>query len=219
MKFNKNNNVVFLSLICILVISGVIVNLYSVNYKNNKQKLLYILQYIPNWDIIERLDIDAKTIESLDLDDYLFQKYSDGKNIVTLYIGYYYSAKKVGAAHDPMVCYPGQGWNVNKTSKGMVRMMTDKGIDNFSYSTISAYRSEQAEYILYWFQAFDEPTNNTLLQKIKLLKKNIQGKGQDNAFVRVSMPCSEEDKQQCERNLLDFINDFYPIFLRYVVAD
>ena len=212
------SNLIFILIICLLGGVGLVVNQGSDTINPTKQhKLSSVFEQIPNWKLVGTIPMDTKIETALELDDYLFQRYSDGLNIVTLYIGYYHSAKKVGAAHDPMVCFPGQGWQVNKTTKGLARL-SHKGIDDFPYATISANLGEQSEYLLYWFQAFDQPAATTLMQKLLLLKNNFLRKGQENAFVRLSTPCPGQDTNKCEKILLKFVDDFYPVFKTYITS-
>ena len=185
------------------------------NYKPKIQRLQSSFDSIPNWTLVGLIPVDEKIKDALELDDYLFQRYVNKGQVVTLYIGYYHSAKKVGAAHDPMVCLPGQGWKIYNQSKGVAKISKDKKTA-LSYATITAGLGEQSEFILYWFQAYDEPTSTTLMQKFKLLTKSFQRKGQDNAFVRVSLACAVKDVAQCEQTLLRFADDFYPVFLGFI---
>lgn len=214
MKFNLT----FLSIIFLLGCIGIVVNFKSdANVPIRQSSLSSKFFDIPNWKVIATIPMDEKIATALELDDYLYQRYSDGKDLVTIYIGYYHSAKKVGSAHDPMVCFPGQGWKINNTSKGVARM-SPKGIGDFPYATISADLGEQSEYLLYWFQAFDQPAATTLMQKLLLLKNNFLRNGQDNAFVRLSMSCPGKDTATCEQTLLKFVDDFYPVFKGYITS-
>jgi len=211
------SSLIFLLIVFLLCAVGVVVNLESGYHKQTKQNRLSSLTNVPNWKFVESIPMDPKIVTALELDDYLYQRYSDGKILVTIYVGYYHSSKKVGAAHDPMVCFPGQGWKINNTTKGLAKM-SHRGISDFPYATISADLGEQSEYLLYWFQAFDQPAATTLMQKLLLLKNNFLGKGQDNAFVRLSMPCPGKGTAKCEQTLLKFVDDFYPVLKGYITS-
>ena len=76
--------------------------------------------------------LGPKIVKALELDDYANQSYSDGKDTISLYIGYYFTAKKVGAAHDPLVCFPGQGWVVSDTQKDKI-VLNPKPGNSVSY--------------------------------------------------------------------------------------
>jgi EpsI family protein len=159
-----------------------------------------------------------KIIVTLDLDDYLYQNYSNGKQSLSLYIGYYLTGGKLGAAHDPLVCLPGQGWFVRKRGNGDLDL-DDTGTHNISYATILVERNGEQELFLYWFQAYDKAVSGTFSQKFISLINKVQGLGQDNAFVRISCSMNGRTEQQCKQILLNFVKEFYPKFLAYIRDD
>ena len=213
----KEKNFLFI-LVFLLGLVGFLVNFEWNDTSLDKfAKLQSAISHLSEWSVVSTIPIEEKIIKTLELDDFLFQSYSNGTESITLYIGYYHTAKKIGAAHDPMVCFPGQGWKVTKTTKGVAKVPGTGG-KPLSYATITADLGDKSEHFLYWFQAYDEPASSTLQQKILLFKKTLQGKGQDNAFVRVSMPCAPNNTAQCEQTLLHFVSDFYPVFLSFISA-
>ncbi|MBM9616721.1 EpsI family protein [Desulfobulbus rhabdoformis] len=206
-------------LIAILLVTG----LFSHNPFQDEniikfKKLNTLAKDYPHWKYLSSIPMDEKIKNALNLDDYIFEKFSDGESIITLYIGYYYNAKKVGAAHDPMVCFPGQGWKVLKTSKKSYKINKNDHYD-IKYSTITASLGEQYEHILYWFQAHNKTAQNTLLQKIFLFKSTIRREGQENAFVRFSTPCAQHNTEYCEQKILSFVQEFYPGFLKFTTTN
>ena len=159
--------------------------------------------------------LDPKIVESLKLDDYANQNYSDGNVTISLYIGYYFTTKKVGAAHDPLVCFPGQGWVVSDTQKDKI-VLNPKPADSISYSSMIAHRGLQKELIIYWFQSYDKTNPGTLSQKTTSLYQKVFHHREDNAFVRISTPIEERSLSECSETVFKFIRSFYPIFLNYV---
>lgn len=157
--------------------------------------------------------LSPRVIEELKLDDYIFQTYTRNGGAVTLYVGYYFSGKKVGAAHDPQVCYPGQGWKLSNKEKGTYELKNGEKVD---YSSIIAAQGGSKDLIFYWFQVNDKTADNTLFQKMILLQNKILQQGENNAFVRVSTSLNEESIHLAQKRILDFMEDFYPIFLEYI---
>ena len=182
-----------------------------------KQSLNSALQNIDTWKVAGTNPLTPNIVTALELDDYIFQSYTNKKDIVSLYIGYYFSGKKVGAAHDPLVCFPGQGWVLSQTNAGEFQIKSDKDI-TINYSTILATRGTEKTFLLYWFQAFDETNSNTISQKISLLKSKFSGKGEDNAFVRFSVPLGKKSPEECEKIISGFVQEFYPVFIKYIYS-
>jgi len=180
------------------------------------QKLSTALSPLDSWKVTGTIPLSKEVVQSLKLDDYLYQDYGLRKEKVSLYIGYYLSNKKVGAAHDPLVCLPGQGWLVTKKGRGHIKLVENEEAPTIAFSSMIVERNGDQEYFLYWFQIHDQAMADTLSQKLVALKNRFTGQGQDNAFVRLSCSMNGRSEEQCHQVLVEFIRDFYPVFLEYV---
>jgi EpsI family protein len=180
-----------------------------------KSPLREVFGVIGGWRPVGNIGLDPRIVDELKLDDYLFQSYGRDNKLVNLYIGYYRSAGKVGAAHDPLVCFQGQGWQINSRDSGEYLLTRRQG-QKISYSSMIAAREGDREYIVYWFQSNGKATASTPSQKLAMVLNRISGGGEDNAFVRVSATIGEETPEAVKKRLLDFIEDFYPEFHRYI---
>ncbi len=170
------------------------------------------LSDIHGWKLLNRVPLDPKIVADLRLDDYLNAVYSNGENRVFLYIGYYYSNKKVGAAHDPMVCFPGQGWVVSeKKSKSMT-----VGRHTLNYSTMVVTMGGLKEFVCFWYQAGKYSSPGTFFQKIYALISRWLHNNEQNAFVRLTIPIDRGTRDNVIQVGNQFLKDFYPIFLNYV---
>lgn len=205
-------------LIICLLLTGILCNLPKTLTTAKKAiPLKKALIDITGWHYNGFSKLDTKIVEALYLDDYANQSYTKNGQTVFLYVGYYLSKKKVGAAHDPMVCFSGQGWLLKdkKTKKFVLNAKTDEKI---SYSSMLAERSGAKEFVVYWFQSYDKTNPGTFSQKLTLLWSKFLGKGVDNAFVRITMRIDEKSAPECEETINEFIKVFYPVFLEYVVS-
>ena len=173
------------------------------------------LSDIKGWKNDGLTPLDPRIVKSLELDDYVNQTYSNGNNTISLYIGYYLTTKKVGAAHDPLVCFPGQGWVLSNIKKGELNLNSEPG-GAISYSTMITQRNAEKQLIIYWFQSCDKTNSNTLSQKIASFFQRIYKNREDNAFVRVSIPIKTQYKQEAFITGTNFIKAFYPVFLEYI---
>jgi EpsI family protein len=170
------------------------------------------LARVDGWKSGRAHPLSSVVVEALKLDDYLFQTYSNGSGTVTLYIGYYHTAKKVGAAHDPMVCYSGQGWQLTQIKQGEFQS-AGEGV---AYSTMVADQEGSKDLILYWFQAHDEAKPNTFSQKVCIFKQKMLGGCENNAFVRITTPLKDQTEDEACKLILTFVESFYPEFLKYI---
>jgi EpsI family protein len=180
-----------------------------------ERSLVQNLADIEGWKNSGLIQIDTRIVNVLNLDDYVNNYFTNGDAIVSLYIGYYLTSKKVAAAHSPLVCFPGQGWDLSDFEKKSVKV----GNHTINLMRIIASTPQRKELLIYWFQAYEKTSSGTFFQKINtLLSKFIDGR-EDNAFVRVTVPMKNMDVDQAYKMGVDFIKAFYPRFLEHVKDD
>ena len=170
---------------------------------------------IEGWNSNGVIPLEKEIVKALELDEYANQSYSNGRETIFLYIGYYFSKRKLGTAHDPLVCFPGQGWIASGITKGSLMMPPGQN-GSISFSTMTVERGLQKEFILYWFQSYDQTASNTFYQKIISMRQRILRQREDNAFVRISIPVGKKSSDECRDILIQFIRSFYPVFLNYI---
>ena len=200
-------------LIICFVLTGILIYVQPSSKVITKKVLLsQTLSDINGWKIDGVIPLDQRVVNMLQLDDYVNQYYSKGNKTVSLYVGYYLTTEKLGVVHDPLVCFPGQGWIISKAEKKTLRIRGD----NVHLTSMIVTKGQQKELTLYWFQAFDKTSPNTFLQKIySLLVKYLNGR-EDNAFVRVTIQMNKQSIKEASNIGVKFIEDFFPLFLKYV---
>jgi EpsI family protein len=197
-----------------LCVTGALVLLRPESHPVNKKVALeQALTDVGGWKKAGRGSLSARIVEELDLDDYIFQTYTRQNDSVTVYAGCYFSGKKVGAAHDPQVCYPGQGWKLSGKEQRRHQL---KSQEDLEYSRIVAEMEGIREEIVYWFQVDDKSAPNTFRQKVFLFEKRLLRRGEGNAFVRISTSLNNRTEKEAHDLILDFIDSFYPLFLDYL---
>lgn len=169
---------------------------------------------IGRWKMTEDVHMEDRLVEALELDDYLFRSFSMGDTSISLYIGYYRSAGKVGAAHSPLVCFPGQGWEIS--IPGTFPLGTERG--KIHAERLIIEKGRHRELLFYWYQSYDRTSGGSFRQKIDNLWTRMKGKPEDNAFVRVSVPVQDDDLEEAGRQAAEFIQDFYPKFHHYITS-
>jgi EpsI family protein len=173
------------------------------------------LSNINGWAMTGNTPLDPTIVKALELDDYINQNYSNGSNTISLYIGYYLTTKKVGATHSPLVCFPGQGWAVSNTKDESLTI----GAHHLQLASMIIDMGPRKELVLYWYQSFDKTSSGTFLQKIYALWAKFLNRGEENAFVRISISMDRQSIEKAFITGVEFINTFYPPFLKYVKAE
>lgn len=203
-------------LIFCLVFTSILI--YWQAESNEAKKRLSLTQALSNingWHSEGLVELDRGIADSLDLDDYVNHNFSNGNETVSLYIGYYLTSKKVGAAHSPLVCFPGQGWVLSGGENKSLKI----GEEKINYSKMLASIGSRKELLIYWFQAYDRTSPGTFLQKLNTLWSKFRRGRTDNAFVRVTVPLNNKSIDEAYDIGIKFIEAFYPRFLKYVKED
>jgi EpsI family protein len=167
---------------------------------------------IKGWRNNGFVQLDQRIVNSLELDDYVNHNFSNGGEMVSLYIGYYLTSKKVGAAHSPLVCFPGQGWVLSNSENKSLKI----GEEKVNLKKMVASIGSRKELLIYWFQAYDRTSQGTFLQKLNTLWSKFRNGRGDNAFVRITVPMDGIKAGEAYKTGKEFIELFYPRFLEYV---
>ncbi|MDD2944099.1 MAG: EpsI family protein, partial [bacterium] len=170
-------------LIALLVVTSLLAHATSGTSRTStaKESLSQVFGSNNSWRLVGNHHLDASIVNELMLDDYLFQSYARNSESASLYIGYYRTAKKVGAAHDPLVCFQGQGWQIKDREKGEYILSRNPEL-KISYSAMIAERSDERQLIVYWFQANRRARANSHSEKGAMIMDAFFGRGEDNAF-------------------------------------
>jgi EpsI family protein len=184
-----------------------------------KVPLCVAFERVNGWSGGAKQTLDDQVGNMLKLDDYIFRSYEKGEQAVTLYVGYYRTAGKVGAAHDPLVCFQGQGWGIVDRSHGRCILAGASGL-KLSYSSMIAERQGERLLIVYWFQTNGRTAADTFSQKVDMVRNRLFGHGEDNAFVRITTPIGDGTQEESARKrIFDFVDAFYPSFNRYMLKN
>jgi EpsI family protein len=150
------------------------------------------------------------------LDDYTFTDYKGANGTVNLYIGYYYTADKAYASHDPMVCYPSQGWKIDEQP---VKHSLGVGPNRINYEEIITSNGPQKELVLYWLQSHLLTNTQVYMNKIDMAYNKLTKNDEQHAFVRVSVPIADTTYEKAKKSAADFIQTFYPNFIEFIKTD
>lgn len=172
------------------------------------------------WRAERPYHLENNIISALALDDYLYLPYRNlnDSSTVGLYVGFYHSAVKIGAAHDPLVCFQGQGWVVGQRKTGTLSLQGESGLQ-INYSSLIADNGLQKELVVYWFQSLDRTANSTASQKSYMFVNKLLGRGGANAFVRFTTSLNDVTEKAGFQHVEELIRMFYPQFLHYITQN
>ena len=219
MGLPNKKSIIILTVLLLLVFGIVHLPKNDTAIRQNRGRLADTLQTIEGWDKKGDMPLDLSIVMELKLDEYINTVYQKDDQEVTLYIGYYTHAEKVGAAHDPLVCFPGQGWVLSRKKDGTIEVDIANGpAVTISYASMVGEAGDSMQLIVYWFQAYDKTSPSTFIQKIYLIWKRLLNQGTQNAFVRITTPLTTPDNYQEVATKIDnFIQSFYPRFYGHIL--
>jgi EpsI family protein len=203
---------VIVLVLCFLVVSGLIYGGKEYRAVKKPVPLAHALANLPGWKNGGTVPLDAKILDSLELDDYFYQHFTNGKDGVSLYVGYYLCSKKVGAAHSPLVCFPGQGWLLQRAEQRSVQV----GDEKINLMRVEASTPQRKELLIFWFQTFEDTSSSEFFQKLYTLKSKILNGREDNAFVRITVPMDKISPDAAYAIGVGFLRAFYPRFLNQI---
>lgn len=203
---------IIILIVCFALTSVLVYRTSPSKVVNKQVPLSQALSDIKGWTSTKPVALDQEIVDALELDDYVNQSYSKGDERVSLYIGYYLSTRKVGAAHSPLVCFPGQGWMISNKDR---TALTIKG-NEINLLSMIVTRGQKKELVVYWFQSYDQTSPGTFFQKVYSLWARLRYSREDNAFVRVSVPVDRQGAKKAFSTAVAFIDAFYPPFLAHV---
>ena len=163
----------------------------------------------------ERVLLDGPVEEALELDDYTHRPYTLDGRTVWLYVGYHLRGESIGAAHSPLVCYPGQGWRILDREKMALEY---RGLP-LRLMRLVVVKGGHEDVVLFWFQAHGRSTAGTFRQKLIAFRARTFYGRSDSAFVRVSVPVGADGREGALATGLSFIEVFYPRVHQYVVDE
>jgi EpsI family protein len=161
--------------------------------------------------------IEKDVVDSLKLDDYLSRYYKMGAGGVWVYIGYYKSPVNASAAHSPLVCFPGQGWVISDQHQREFRIA--KSNRSVTGVLMTASNTDEANRVLFWYQADSSGYSNSFLQKLAVQWSMLRyGRGR-NALVRFIVPIDNGKVDAADSVLENFLGVFYPAWESYLTQN
>ncbi|APG26461.1 EpsI family protein [Syntrophotalea acetylenivorans] len=196
----------FFIVYALLIAAALFVHLHEDVAVPVNRPLAEIPHHQSDWRMTSQTRFDDRILEVLKPTDYLSRSYTDQKgNRVGFYLGYHGGGPDSGPIHSPKHCLPGSGWQELSAETGELT------VDGANIHLVKAvYQNGYSnELFIYWFQVKGKSLVNEYALKIAEVTNSIFYNRKDSAFIRISVPVTEDlDKAVAvgER----FVRDFYP---------
>jgi EpsI family protein len=151
-----------------------------------------------------------------DLNVYRHYRSPQGKEL-SLYIGYYGTAKGGRTGHNPYACLPGAGWGIVESGEVEVRPSYQPQGVRVNYVVSS--KDGVNNVMLHWYQSTGTRVLATgLQQNIQRFRGRVFLNRDDGAFVQVStlvgdqgIPTAREMVQGFAREVLELLPAYWPV--------
>ena len=153
---------------------------------------------------------------ALGLEDYILSNYSKPDSGVTnLYIAYYASQRRGSSPHSPIVCIPGDGWQIAQFERTSYR--SDALNVTLPLNRVVIARDSQKQLVYYWFVQRGRNIANEYWSKWYLLVDAIAKNRTDGALVRLVTPFYPgESEHAADQRLQSFIEQLEPRLRAYL---
>ncbi|MHB8533833.1 MAG: VPLPA-CTERM-specific exosortase XrtD [Sulfuricaulis sp.] len=132
----------------------------------------------------QREQMNPIYIDVLKFDDYILADYTDGKNLVNLYVAYYNSQSKGDTPHSPRSCIPGGGWQIKDFSQRTLQSISVNGVP-LRVNRVQIEQDDVKQLVYYWFQERGRIITNEYLVKWYLFWDALTRNRSDGALVRL----------------------------------
>jgi len=201
----------------VILLAAAALNYYfsSPDISLHRKSLAEFPKELGDWAVVSEHKIEGRSMEILQVDDYITRDYRNSKGeVIGLYIGYFKSQREGKGIHSPRQCLPGAGWVPVNTAvyrmavpghnPGTVpvnKFVMGKGLDRQLY--------------LFWYHGRGRIYASEYWNKVYLIWDGLTKKRTDGALVRVNnlVVGNTEDALNTQS---DFIQLFLPLLKEYI---
>lgn len=150
----------------------------------------------------------------LQADLHLYRHYRKPQEELSLYIGYYGTAKGGRTGHNPYACLPGAGWGVVESQTIVLKPPSHpKGVQ---VNAVVARKGEVYNVMLHWYQSAGTKVLATgLQQNLQRFKSRLLFNRNDGAYVQVSSLTKEQDVPIVKARISAFASELLEIIPKY----
>ena len=171
---------------------------------------------IGDWRGVEA-PVDDESLRALNATDHLSVNFvrNEGE-VVNAWIAYYSSQYSGNAAHSPLVCMPGGGWQIEKASETTLTFSRDGKTTVIPANRIIIAQGNTKQLVYYWFVEGGAIETNEYRAKARLFANAVMENRRDGALVRFVAPINGGDIAAVDAQMQNFIGDLLPVLPPYL---
>ena len=152
--------------------------------------------------------------DALQADFHLYRHYRTPQEELSLYIGYYGTAKGGRTGHNPFGCLPGAGWGIVDSETIVLKPgYHPQGVE---VNSVVARRGEVYNVMLHWYQsAGTKVLASGLQQNLQRFQGRVLHNRNDGAYVQVYAMTEEQDIAIVQERLAAFAVEVLELLPEY----
>lgn len=171
---------------------------------------------INEWRGVEQ-PVDRESLDALAATDYLSVNYLAGSDeIVNVWAAYYQSQVSGSAAHSPLVCIPGGGWQIESVGERSIALAPGADAPRMTVNRLIIAQENDRQLVYYWFMEGGVVETNEYLAKARLFMNAVLYNRRDGALVRYVTPIRNNDIEAADRILEGFVAEATPKLKDYL---
>jgi exosortase D (VPLPA-CTERM-specific) len=161
--------------------------------------------------------VDAESLRALNATDHLSVNFvrNEGE-LVNAWIAYYSSQYSGNAAHSPLVCMPGGGWQIEKAEETTLTFSRNGTTTVIQANRIIIAQGNTRQLVYYWFVEGGAIETNEYRAKLQLFTNAVMENRRDGALVRFVAPINGGDVAAVDAQMQSFIGELLPVLPTYL---
>ena len=152
--------------------------------------------------------------DTLQADFHLYRHYRKPQEKLSLYIGYYGTAKGGRTGHNPYACLPGAGWGV--VEKDTVLIRTQSQPEGARVNYVLARKGDTYNVMLHWYQSSGTKIlASGLQQNLQRFQGRMLHNRNDGAYIQISSLMKEQDILTAKARISDFAIKLQDVLPKY----
>jgi EpsI family protein len=170
---------------------------------------------IDSWAGTEQA-FEADMLQALKVDDYLLRQYQPEQGAaIGLYVGYYKSMRQGATYHSPKNCLPGSGWYFVDTGKSHLAAVDRHGRP-VEINKFIIQKGLDKQLVLYWYQDRGRIITSEYWAKIFMVVDAITRNRTDGAFVRITLPFTNQSEEEMLAQGKAFAEQIFPLLQEHL---
>ncbi|WP_374651093.1 VPLPA-CTERM-specific exosortase XrtD [Dongia sp.] len=187
-----------------------------VPYLPARSAFMHFPREIGAWHAVDA-PVDGKSLAALNATDHLSLNFLQGETaLVNVWAAYYQSQYSGNAAHSPLVCIPGGGWQIESQDQVDLPYIDGAGTSVIQANRLIIAQGNMRQIVYYWFVEGGAVETNEYRAKARLLANSILQNRRDGALVRFIAPIEGGDVAAADAQLAGFVAETLPIIPQFL---